>query len=86
MSLFYFCFILFRCFSFRRSLKLEPASSSSVPSSSSFSSKESFNVDVPSLACLSLSPAKTVGSVRLSKSSGSKFIPTHRKCRSLGSK
>ncbi|XP_059225576.1 ras-specific guanine nucleotide-releasing factor RalGPS1 isoform X2 [Stomoxys calcitrans] len=70
---------------YKKSLKLEPISPL-APSSSSCSSKESFNVDVvtPALACLNLSPAKTVGSVRLPNSSGVKFIPGHRKCRSLG--
>lgn len=78
------CFLLF-CF--RKSLRLEPISPL-APSSSSCSSKESFNVDVvtPALACLNLSPAKTVGSVRLPSSSAAKFIPGHRKCRSLGTK
>ncbi|XP_017476985.1 PREDICTED: ras-specific guanine nucleotide-releasing factor RalGPS1 isoform X1 [Rhagoletis zephyria] len=70
---------------YKKSLKLEPASPSG-PSSSSCSSKESFNVDAvtPALACLNLSPAKTIGSMRIANSSGSKFIPGHRKCRSLG--
>ncbi|XP_075165222.1 ral GEF with PH domain and SH3 binding motif [Haematobia irritans] len=70
---------------YKKSLKLEPISPL-APSSSSCSSKESFNVDVvtPALACLNLSPAKTVGSVRLPNSSAVKFIPGHRKCRSLG--
>lgn len=79
------CFLLLFCF--RKSLRLEPISPL-APSSSSCSSKESFNVDVvtPALACLNLSPAKTVGSVRLPSSSAAKFIPGHRKCRSLGTK
>ncbi|XP_054737146.1 ras-specific guanine nucleotide-releasing factor RalGPS1 isoform X1 [Anastrepha obliqua] len=70
---------------YKKSLKLEPASPSG-PSSSSCSSKESFNVDAvtPALACLNLSPAKTIGSMRITNSSGNKFIPGHRKCRSLG--
>ncbi|XP_005176804.1 ras-specific guanine nucleotide-releasing factor RalGPS1 [Musca domestica] len=70
---------------YKKSLKLEPISPL-APSSSSCSSKESFNVDVvtPALACLNLSPAKTAGSVRLPSSSAVKFIPGHRKCRSLG--
>lgn len=67
---------------YKKSLKLEP--SSSVPSSSSCSSKESFNFEI-GLACLNLSPAKTLGSMRVSAPPGSKFVPTHRKCRSLGS-
>ncbi|XP_011178765.1 ras-specific guanine nucleotide-releasing factor RalGPS1 isoform X1 [Zeugodacus cucurbitae] len=70
---------------YKKSLKLEPASPSG-PSSSSCSSKESFNIDAitPALACLNLSPAKTIGSMRIANSSGTKFIPGHRKCRSLG--
>ncbi|XP_067632045.1 ras-specific guanine nucleotide-releasing factor RalGPS1 isoform X2 [Eurosta solidaginis] len=70
---------------YKKSLKLEPASPSG-PSSSSCSSKESFNVDAvtPALACLNLSPAKTIGSMRIANSSATKFIPGHRKCRSLG--
>ncbi|XP_017024772.1 ras-specific guanine nucleotide-releasing factor RalGPS1 [Drosophila kikkawai] len=68
---------------YKRSLNLEPASPSG-PSSSSCSSKESFNVEVvtPALGCLNLSPAKTIGSMRMA--SGTKFVPGHRKCRSLG--
>ncbi|XP_032590461.1 ras-specific guanine nucleotide-releasing factor RalGPS1 isoform X2 [Drosophila grimshawi] len=68
---------------YKRSLSLEPASPSG-PSSSSCSSKESFNVEsvAPALGCLSLSPAKTIGSMRMA--SGTKFVPGHRKCRSLG--
>ncbi|KAH8284620.1 hypothetical protein KR018_008217 [Drosophila ironensis] len=70
---------------YKRSLNLEPASPSG-PSSSSCSSKESFNVEAvtPALGCLNLSPAKTIGSMRLA--SGTKFVPGHRKCRSLGTK
>ncbi|EDW48193.1 GM21723 [Drosophila sechellia] len=70
---------------YKRSLNLEPASPSG-PSSSSCSSKESFNVEVvtPALGCLNLSPAKTIGSMRMA--SGTKFVPGHRKCRSLGTK
>ncbi|XP_037926519.1 ras-specific guanine nucleotide-releasing factor RalGPS2 isoform X2 [Hermetia illucens] len=68
---------------YKKSLMLEPLSS--VPSSSSCSSKESFSVDISGIACLNLSPAKTLGSLRIPSTSGSKFIPTHRKCRSLGS-
>ncbi|XP_017044745.1 ras-specific guanine nucleotide-releasing factor RalGPS1 isoform X2 [Drosophila ficusphila] len=68
---------------YKRSLNLEPASPSG-PSSSSCSSKESFNVEAvtPALGCLNLSPAKTIGSMRMA--SGTKFVPGHRKCRSLG--
>ncbi|XP_017108133.2 ras-specific guanine nucleotide-releasing factor RalGPS1 isoform X2 [Drosophila bipectinata] len=68
---------------YQRSLNLEPAAPSG-PSSSSCSSKESFNVETvtPALGCLNLSPAKTIGSMRLA--SGTKFVPGHRKCRSLG--
>ncbi|XP_022222067.2 ras-specific guanine nucleotide-releasing factor RalGPS1 isoform X2 [Drosophila obscura] len=68
---------------YKRSLNLEPASPSG-PSSSSCSSKESFNVETvtPALGCLNLSPAKTIGSMRMA--SGTKFVPGHRKCRSLG--
>ncbi|XP_034477333.1 ras-specific guanine nucleotide-releasing factor RalGPS1 isoform X2 [Drosophila innubila] len=68
---------------YKRSLSLEPASPSG-PSSSSCSSKESFNVEsvTPALGCLNLSPAKTIGSMRMA--SGTKFVPGHRKCRSLG--
>ncbi|XP_034126688.1 ras-specific guanine nucleotide-releasing factor RalGPS1 isoform X1 [Drosophila guanche] len=70
---------------YKRSLNLEPASPSG-PSSSSCSSKESFNVETvtPALGCLNLSPAKTIGSMRMA--SGTKFVPGHRKCRSLGTK
>ncbi|XP_030369129.1 ras-specific guanine nucleotide-releasing factor RalGPS1 isoform X1 [Scaptodrosophila lebanonensis] len=68
---------------YKRSLNLEPTSPSG-PSSSSCSSKESFNVEMlgPALGCLNLSPAKTIGSMRMA--SGTKFVPGHRKCRSLG--
>ncbi|XP_037956797.1 ras-specific guanine nucleotide-releasing factor RalGPS1 isoform X2 [Teleopsis dalmanni] len=68
---------------YKKSLKLEPASPLG-PSSSSCSSKESFSADsiTPALACLNLSPAKTIGSMRIAGSN--KFNPGHRKCRSLG--
>ncbi|KAJ8959295.1 hypothetical protein NQ318_021981 [Aromia moschata] len=68
---------------YKLSLKLEPAS---PPSSSSCSSKESVIADAVAIASLNLSPAKTsTGSLRLhAVTSGSKFIPGHRKCRSLG--
>lgn len=59
-------------------------------SSSSCSSKESVNpttyIDAHALASLNLSPAKSSGSMRLVTASATKFIPGHRKCRSLGSK
>lgn len=73
---------------YKLSLKLEPPSP--APSSSSCSSKESVSsnmLDPNTLASLNLSPAKSSsGSLRLhtAVTSGSKFIPSHRKCRSLG--
>ncbi|XP_044256329.1 ras-specific guanine nucleotide-releasing factor RalGPS1-like isoform X2 [Tribolium madens] len=69
---------------YKLSLKLEPLSP--APSSSSCSSKESVIVDAAAIASLNLSPAKaSSGSLRLhAVTSGSKFIPGHRKCRSLG--
>ncbi|XP_068083654.1 ras-specific guanine nucleotide-releasing factor RalGPS1 isoform X2 [Anabrus simplex] len=68
---------------YKLSLKLEPPS----PAPSSSSSKESVSETVASVASLNLSPAKGLssGSLRLSAATaGSKFVPTHRKCRSLG--
>lgn len=73
---------------YKLSLKLEPPSP--APSSSSCSSKESVSsnmLDPTTLASLNLSPAKSSsGSLRLhtAVTAGSKFIPSHRKCRSLG--
>ncbi|CAG9761664.1 unnamed protein product [Ceutorhynchus assimilis] len=69
---------------YKLSLKLEPPSP--APSSSNNSSKESVSVDPVAIASLNLSPAKaSSGSLRLQAvTSGSKFIPGHRKCRSLG--
>nr|XP_015833974.1 PREDICTED: ras-specific guanine nucleotide-releasing factor RalGPS1 isoform X2 [Tribolium castaneum] len=69
---------------YKLSLKLEPLSP--APSSSSCSSKESVIADAAAIASLNLSPAKaSSGSLRLhAVTSGSKFIPGHRKCRSLG--
>ncbi|VEN38776.1 unnamed protein product [Callosobruchus maculatus] len=70
---------------YKLSLKLEPPSP--PPSSSNCSSKESVTADPATLASLNLSPAKSsAGSLRLyAATSGNKFIPGHRKCRSLGS-
>ncbi|XP_049818415.1 ras-specific guanine nucleotide-releasing factor RalGPS1 isoform X2 [Aethina tumida] len=70
---------------YKLSLKLEPPSPPA--SSSNCSSKESVTADAVTIASLNLSPAKHCGSLRLHPStSGSKFIPGHRKCRSLGTK
>lgn len=70
----------------RLSLKLEPPS----PAPSSSSSKESVTETVTSVASLNLSPAKGLssGSLRLQATAAgaAKFVPTHRKCRSLGTK
>ncbi|XP_033207860.1 ras-specific guanine nucleotide-releasing factor RalGPS1 isoform X3 [Belonocnema kinseyi] len=66
---------------FKLSMKLEPNS----PAPSSSSSKESVG-DVTGVAALSLSPARgCAGSLRLhAASAATKFVPGHRKCRSLG--
>ncbi|PNF20814.1 hypothetical protein B7P43_G12065, partial [Cryptotermes secundus] len=69
---------------YKLSLKLEPPS----PAASSSSSKESVTETVTSVASLNLSPAKGLssGSLRLQATAAgaAKFVPTHRKCRSLG--
>ncbi|KAJ8686356.1 hypothetical protein QAD02_022150 [Eretmocerus hayati] len=69
---------------FKLSKKLEP--NSPIPSSSS--SKESVGDVVTGVAALSLSPARgCAGSLRLhAASAATKFVPGHRKCRSLGTK
>ncbi|KAF5290626.1 hypothetical protein FQR65_LT01916 [Abscondita terminalis] len=66
---------------YKLSLKLEPPV---VPSNS----KEAIGVDAATIASLNLSPAKASGgSLRLHAiTSGSKYIPGHRKCNSLGTK
>ncbi|XP_034947631.1 ras-specific guanine nucleotide-releasing factor RalGPS2-like isoform X2 [Chelonus insularis] len=67
---------------FKLSVKLEPNS----PVASSSSSKESVGDVVTGVAALSLSPARgCAGSLRLhAASAANKFVPGHRKCRSLG--
>ncbi|KAK7873295.1 hypothetical protein R5R35_011358 [Gryllus longicercus] len=71
---------------YKLSLKLEPPS----PAPSSSSSKESVTDTVVSVASLNLSPAKGLsvsGSLRFTAAqASSKFVPTHRKCHSLGTK
>ncbi|XP_074094235.1 ras-specific guanine nucleotide-releasing factor RalGPS2-like isoform X1 [Cotesia typhae] len=69
---------------FKLSIKLEPNS----PVASSSSSKESVGDVVTGVAALSLSPARgCAGSLRLhAASAANKFVPSHRKCRSLGTK
>ncbi|XP_066152432.1 ras-specific guanine nucleotide-releasing factor RalGPS2 isoform X2 [Euwallacea fornicatus] len=71
---------------YKLSLKLEAPSP--VPTSSNHSSKESVIQDPVAIASLNLSPAKaSSGSLRLQAvTSSGKFIPSHRKCRSLGTK
>ncbi|XP_012273838.1 ras-specific guanine nucleotide-releasing factor RalGPS1 isoform X2 [Orussus abietinus] len=67
---------------FKLSVKLEPNS----PVASSSSSKESVGDVAIGVAALSLSPARgCAGSLRLhAASAANKFVPGHRKCRSLG--
>ncbi|XP_024944263.1 ras-specific guanine nucleotide-releasing factor RalGPS2 isoform X3 [Cephus cinctus] len=69
---------------FKLSMKLEPNS----PVASSSSSKESVGDVASGVAALSLSPARgCAGSLRLhAASAANKFVPSHRKCRSLGTK
>ncbi|XP_063977138.1 ras-specific guanine nucleotide-releasing factor RalGPS2 isoform X3 [Diachasmimorpha longicaudata] len=69
---------------FKLSMKLEPNS----PVASSSSSKESVGDVATGVAALSLSPARgCAGSLRLhAASAANKFVPGHRKCRSLGTK
>ncbi|XP_014227621.1 ras-specific guanine nucleotide-releasing factor RalGPS2-like isoform X1 [Trichogramma pretiosum] len=69
---------------FKLSMRLEP--NSPIPSSSS--SKESVENVATGVAALSLSPARgCAGSLRLhTASAATKFVPGHRKCRSLGTK
>ena len=70
---------------YKLSLKLEPPS----PAPSSSSSKESVTDAAATVASLNLSPAKgpgCAGSLRLhaAVNASGKFVPGHRKCRSLG--
>ncbi|XP_046733730.1 ras-specific guanine nucleotide-releasing factor RalGPS2 isoform X2 [Diprion similis] len=69
---------------YKLSMKLEPNS----PAPSSSSSKESVGDVAAAVAALSLSPARgCAGSLRLhAASAANKFVPGHRKCRSLGTK
>ncbi|XP_034232230.1 ras-specific guanine nucleotide-releasing factor RalGPS1 isoform X3 [Thrips palmi] len=72
---------------YKLSLKLEPPS----PAPSSSSSKESVTDAAATVASLNLSPAKgpgCAGSLRLhaAVNATGKFVPGHRKCRSLGTK
>nr|CAD7438287.1 unnamed protein product [Timema bartmani] len=72
---------------YKLSLRLEPPS----PAPSSSSSKESVTEAV-TITSLSLSPAKVLSSASMrlhntpGASAATKFVPTHRKCRSLGTK